>query len=97
METSDLIRWLDNICHRLKNRTYRERRSTIGQFSGLRIDLPPVTKQRYDVEELLNMYEQKQKIITELHGRGHISSDEMAKYWLAEDPKFTPEIDVELR
>ncbi len=92
METGTLIKLLEGMVHKLKHRTYVEERSFIGTI-GERIDLPPVTRQKYSVDEILYMSAQKTDIVTVLYRRGVIDDKGYAEFILSMDPEFILTID----
>ena len=91
METHTLIEWLTNISHKLKHRTRKEERSFINRM-GDRVKLWDRTVQIYSAAELSAMYDQRNKLVSELHKRGVINEQGYADYILSEDPAFTPEL-----
>ena len=91
METHTLIEWLTNISHKLKHRTRKEERSFINRM-GERVKLWDRTVQIYSAAELSTMYNQRNKLVSELNKRGVISKQGYADYILSEDPVFIPEL-----
>lgn len=91
METGTLIKWLEDIVHKLKHLTYVEERSFESKI-GEEIKLPPVTRQKYNTNEIMNMHSKKTKIVEELHKRGVVDDDGYAEFMLSEDPTFIPEL-----
>ena len=94
VETNTLIKWLDDIDHKLKNRTYKEQKTFVGRLSREVMQLPPMTMQKYDTEELMTMWDRKAEIIAELHKRGVIDEDGYKEYMLSENSEFTPKLCV---
>ena len=95
MDTDVLIKWLERIDHKLKNMFYEEQKSFIGRFTGEEMKLPPITRCRYDPEEITDMHSQKTEIIMELNKRGIIDDKGYKEYLLSEDPTFTPKFILE--
>lgn len=92
LETSTLIKWLNEIDFKLRNSTYKKRETVVGGLSGKKIALPVMVFPRYSVDELTSLVDRKHEIITELHKRGNIDSSGYKTYLLSEKKGFTPEL-----
>jgi len=91
LETDVLIKRLSVIDGMLSNRTAREERSFIDRF-GTKVKLYDIDVPVFNSSEIMGMYNEKTRIIMELHKRKIISGGEYGKYMLSEDPAFIPEL-----
>lgn len=97
MTEDALIKILDDIDHKLRNRTYVDKKQVVGRLSGQVIDLPEVTSQRYSGEEISDMITRKGKVVSSLHQSGAIDDKEYEKFLLSEDLMFTPKINFNIK
>ena len=94
MDTSVLIKILNDIDNKLENQTYKEKHQVVGKLSGQIIDLPDRTIYRYSATELCSMFERKSDIIENLYNKGIVDDEGYKQYMLAENPRFTPKLNL---
>lgn len=92
METITLIKWLEEIDSKLRNRFYKEQKTFIGKLSGVEISLPAFTRNRYNPDELCALFERKGEIINELYNRKVIDDEGYEAYMMSESCEFTPKL-----
>lgn len=92
MDTTILIKLLDDIDFKLRHSTRKEQKTFKGNLSGRTMMLPAIKKELYSVDEIMTMHERKSGIIQELFIREAIDDDSYKEYLLSEDARFTPKI-----
>ena len=73
METNILIKWLDDIDHKLKNKKYKKENALIGSLNG---------------DEKSDLWSKKMEIVLILFIKGIIEYEEYKKYFVAEENAF---------
>jgi len=93
MDSNILIKWLNEIDHKLKNDQLIKPYKLMNCKSD-EVIIAIKNENKYTIEDKISMWEQKHEIINQLQKQGLIDEKEYKAYYLCDDPKFTPKINI---